>query len=51
MHGTMRQVMDAHLRCLERDGIPCDDERRKTYSALENEADVKASVERTRKIY
>ncbi|MBV9562286.1 MAG: hypothetical protein JOY90_17850, partial [Bradyrhizobium sp.] len=40
--------MDAHLRYLERDGVTRDGERGKAYSALENEVDSRAFVERGR---
>jgi type IV secretory pathway VirD2 relaxase len=42
------QAVDAHLRYLERDGVNRDGEKGKAYSALENEADSKAVVERGR---
>jgi type IV secretory pathway VirD2 relaxase len=48
MRGTMSRAVDAHLRYLERDGVTRDGERGKAYSALENEADGKAFVERGR---
>jgi type IV secretory pathway VirD2 relaxase len=44
----MSRAVDAHLRYLERDGVTRDGERGKAYSALENEADGKAFVERGR---
>src|SRR6201987_2128451 len=52
-HGTERaktasKAIDAHLRYLERDGVDRDGQRGKAYSALENEADGKAFVERGR---
>src|SRR5246500_2882211 len=40
--------VDAHLRYLERDGVDRDGHRGKAYSAVENEADGKAFVERGR---
>ena len=40
--------VDAHLRYLERDGVDRDGQGGKAYSALENEADGKAFVERGR---
>jgi type IV secretory pathway VirD2 relaxase len=46
MRATMSRAVDAHLRYLERDGVTRDEERGKAYSALENEADGKAFVER-----
>jgi type IV secretory pathway VirD2 relaxase len=48
MRGTMNRAVDAHLRYLERDGVTRDGERGKAYSAIENEADGKAFVERGR---
>ncbi len=48
MRGAMSRAVDAHLRYLERDGVTRDGERGKAYSALENEADGKAFVERGR---
>jgi type IV secretory pathway VirD2 relaxase len=42
------RAVDAHLRYLERDGVDRDGEKGKAYSALENEADSKAFVERGR---
>ena len=42
------RAVDAHLRYLERDGVNRDGEKGKAYSALENEADSKAFVERGR---
>jgi type IV secretory pathway VirD2 relaxase len=48
MRGTMSRAADAHLRYLVRDGVTRDGERGKAYSALENEADGKAFVERGR---
>jgi type IV secretory pathway VirD2 relaxase len=42
------KAVDAHLRYLERDGVNRDGQRGKAYSALENEADGKAFVERGR---
>jgi Protein of unknown function (DUF3363) len=46
MRRTMSRAVDAHLRYLERDGVTRDGERGKAYSALENEADSKAFVDR-----
>jgi len=48
MRATMSRAVDAHLRYLERDGVTRDGERGKAYSALANEADGKAFVERGR---
>jgi type IV secretory pathway VirD2 relaxase len=45
----VRRAVGAHLRYLERDGVTCDGDRGKVYSAFENEADGKAFVERGRK--
>ena len=42
------KAVDAHLRYLERDGVNRDGEKGKAYSALEDEADSKAFVERGR---
>lgn len=42
------KAVDAHLRYLERDGVNRDGEKGKAYSALENEADSNAFVERGR---
>ena len=52
-HGTERakaasKAIDAHLRYLERDGVNRDGQRGRAYSALEDEADGKAFVERGR---
>ncbi|MBR0963994.1 relaxase/mobilization nuclease and DUF3363 domain-containing protein [Bradyrhizobium diazoefficiens] len=52
-HGAARakaasKSVDAHLRYLERDGVDRDGQRGKAYAALENEADGKAFVERSR---
>src|SRR5262249_47787103 len=49
MRATMSRAVDAHLRYLERDGVTRDGERGKAYSALENEADGKAFVDRGRR--
>ena len=48
MRGAMSRAVDAHLRYLERDGVTREGERGKAYSALENEADGKAFVDRGR---
>lgn len=42
------KAVDAHLRYLERDGVNRDGEKGRAYSAIENEADGKAFVERGR---
>ena len=52
-YGTERvkragKAIDAHLRYLERDGVNRDGQRGRVYSALEDEADGKAFVERGR---
>jgi type IV secretory pathway VirD2 relaxase len=52
-HGAARakaasKSVDAHLRYLERDGVDRDGQRGKAYSAVEDEADGKAFVERGR---
>jgi len=52
-HGTERakaasKAIDAHLRYLERDGVNRDGQRGRAYSAVEDEADGKAFVERGR---
>ena len=39
---------DAHLRYLERDGVTRDGEKGRAYSHLENEADGRAFIERSR---
>ncbi|MFG1370836.1 DUF3363 domain-containing protein [Xanthobacter oligotrophicus] len=48
MRGTARTAMDAHLRYLERDGVTREGEKGRAYSALEDEADGRAFVERGR---
>ena len=53
LHGAAKgqatgKAVDAHLRYLERDGVDRDGQRGKAYSALEDEADGKAFVERGR---
>jgi type IV secretory pathway VirD2 relaxase len=53
LHGGERAKMvgkavDAHLRYLERDGVNRDGQRGKAYSAVEDDADSKAFVERGR---
>ena len=50
-HGAAKAAsksVDAHLRYLERDGVDRDGQRGRAYSAVENEADGKAFVERGR---
>jgi hypothetical protein len=46
--GTTGKAVDAHLRYLERDGVTKDGEKGRVYSAIEDEADGKAFVERGR---
>jgi len=48
MRGTVSKAADAHLRYLERDGVTRDGEKGRAYSALENEADGRAFIERGR---
>jgi type IV secretory pathway VirD2 relaxase len=53
LHGAEKTKMagkavDAHLRYLERDGVNRDGQRGKAYSAVEDDADSKAFVERGR---
>ena len=48
MRGTASKAADAHLRYLERDGVTRDGEKGRAYSALENEADGRAFIERGR---
>ena len=53
LHGAKRakaanKSVEAHLRYLERDGVDRNGQRGRAYSALENEADGKAFVERGR---
>jgi type IV secretory pathway VirD2 relaxase len=48
MRGAMSKAVDAHLRYLERDGVTRDGEKGQAYSAIENEADGRAFVERGR---
>jgi len=45
---TSAKAVDAHLRYLERDGVTKDGEKGRVYSAVEDEADGKAFVERGR---
>jgi hypothetical protein len=46
MLGTVSKAADAHLRYLEREGVTRDGEKGRAYSALENEADGRAFIER-----
>jgi type IV secretory pathway VirD2 relaxase len=46
MRGTTSKAADGHLRYLERDGVTRDGEKGRAYSALENEADGRAFIER-----
>jgi type IV secretory pathway VirD2 relaxase len=48
MRGTTSKAADAHLRYLERDGVTRDSEKGRAYSALENDADGRAFIERGR---
>lgn len=48
MRGTVSKAADAHLRYLEHDGVTHDGEKGRAYSALENEADGRAFIERGR---
>lgn len=48
MRGTVSRAADAHLRYLERDGVTRDGEKGRAYSAIENEADGRAFIERGR---
>ncbi|WP_245278055.1 DUF3363 domain-containing protein [Methylosinus sp. PW1] len=48
MRGVMSKAFDAHLRYLERDGVTRDGEKGHAYSAIENEADGRAFIERGR---
>jgi type IV secretory pathway VirD2 relaxase len=48
MRGTTSKAADAHLRYLERDGVTRDGEKSRAYSALENDADGRAFIERGR---
>jgi type IV secretory pathway VirD2 relaxase len=47
-HGVASKAVDAHLRYLERDGVTRDGEKGRVYSALEDQADGHAFVERGR---
>jgi len=46
--GAASKAVDAHLRYLQRDGVNRDGEKGKAYSALEDETDSKAFIERGR---
>lgn len=46
--GASAGAVDAHLRYLERDGVTRDGDKGHAYSAIENEADSKAFIERGR---
>ncbi|WP_141340111.1 DUF3363 domain-containing protein [Bradyrhizobium sp. USDA 3458] len=48
MRGAASKAADAHLRYLERDGVTRDGEKGRAYSAIENDADSKAFIERGR---
>jgi type IV secretory pathway VirD2 relaxase len=48
MRVTASKAADAHLRYLERDGVTPDGEKGRAYSALENEVDGRAFIERGR---
>jgi hypothetical protein len=48
MRGAVSKAADAHLRYLERDGVTRDGEKGRAYSALENDADGRAFIERGR---
>jgi type IV secretory pathway VirD2 relaxase len=48
MRGETSKATGAHLRYLERDGVTRDGEKGSAYSALENEADGRAFIERRR---
>jgi len=48
MRGTASKAADAHLRYLVRDGVTRDGEKGRAYSALENDADGRAFIERGR---
>ncbi|MER9838455.1 hypothetical protein NKJ28_26335 [Mesorhizobium sp. M0145] len=45
---TTSKAVDAHLRYLQRDGVTRDGEKGRVYSAVDDEADAKAFVERGR---
>ena len=46
--GVTNRAADAHLRYLERDGVTREGEKGRAYSAIENEADGRAFIERGR---
>jgi type IV secretory pathway VirD2 relaxase len=48
LRGVVSRGADAHLRYLERDGVTREGEKGRAYSAIENEADGRAFVERGR---
>jgi type IV secretory pathway VirD2 relaxase len=48
MRGAASKAADAHLRYLERDGVTRDGEKGRAFSAIENEADGRAFIERGR---
>ena len=48
MRGVASRAADAHLRYLERDGVTREGEKGRAYSAIENEADGRAFIERGR---
>ncbi|MGD9545175.1 MAG: DUF3363 domain-containing protein [Methylocystis sp.] len=48
MRGVANRAAAAHLHYLERDGVTCEGEKGHAYSAIENEADGRAFLERGR---
>lgn len=48
LRGVVSRASDAHLRYLERDGVTREGEKGRAYSAIENEADGRAFIERGR---
>jgi type IV secretory pathway VirD2 relaxase len=48
MRGVLSKAVDAHLRYLERDGVTRDGEQGRAYSAVEDQADGRAFIERGR---
>jgi type IV secretory pathway VirD2 relaxase len=48
LRGVASRTADAHLRYLERDGVTWEGEKGRAYSAIENDADGKAFIERGR---
>lgn len=48
MRGIASKAADAHLRYLERDGVTREGEKGRAYSAIENEVDSRAFIERGR---